>query len=367
MVASRVVKEEDRSQSAEDFALGQSDLFAAGFSFSGHERDLLCLSLGGNRFLDISGVSGADSVSDGRAAVRADFDNDGDLDIFLRALHGPSHFLLANQVGQDAGWIRIALSGTASGKDAFGAVVRLKTAAGVLTRIKSGGSGFVSQSDPRLLFGLGPDERSEWLEVTWPSGLVQRHPGPPAGASLLLIEDEDASRRVAEKRFQLPAPLTAEQRTRSLLRVQHDQGLADVFLATLDGRQQRLSSVVATGKLTVLVFWATWCRSCATEMPHLQVLAEQGATVIAISLDDPGSRSLIPSFLTRHGITYPVFTIDGKELDRLFTTPDIAIPLSLVLDGNLEVREILQGWSAEKQENLGKLLAPGPTEPNRPG
>ena len=41
-------------------------------------------------YLDISGVSGIDSLSDGRASVMADFDNDGDLDVFLTTLQGES-------------------------------------------------------------------------------------------------------------------------------------------------------------------------------------------------------------------------------------------------------------------------------------
>ena len=38
-------------------------LFQEGFSFSGFERDLLALNLGSGRYVDISGVSGVDSIS----------------------------------------------------------------------------------------------------------------------------------------------------------------------------------------------------------------------------------------------------------------------------------------------------------------
>ena len=57
-------------------------MFGQGFSFSGYERDPLYLNLNGKKFTDISGVSGIDSITDGRAGVFADFDNDGDLDVF---------------------------------------------------------------------------------------------------------------------------------------------------------------------------------------------------------------------------------------------------------------------------------------------
>jgi len=154
----------------------------------------VALNLRDGRFLDVSGASGADSPTDGRAAVYVDVDDDGDYDVFLKAMHGPAHFLYRNEVGQDARSVRVALRGTKSGRDAFGAVVRLNTPAGVLARMKSGGSGYLSQNDPRLLFGLGDAERAEGLEVAWPSGLRERHAGPAAGASLLLVEGTGVAR-----------------------------------------------------------------------------------------------------------------------------------------------------------------------------
>ena len=70
--------------------------------------------------------------------------------------------------------------------------------AGVQTRLKSGGDGYLAQSDPRLLFGLGAETEIEGLEVVWPSGQRQRFPGPEPNSSWLLIEGEASLRRVRE-------------------------------------------------------------------------------------------------------------------------------------------------------------------------
>src|SRR5688500_14544176 len=86
-------------------------MFGEGFSFSGYERDPLYLNTGAKKFVDISGVSGIDSITDGRAGVFADFDNDGDLDVFMTVIQGQSHHLFRNNVGQDNNWLRVSLEG----------------------------------------------------------------------------------------------------------------------------------------------------------------------------------------------------------------------------------------------------------------
>jgi len=155
-------------------------LLKKGYSFSGYERDGVWLNREGKGFTDISGVSAADSISDGRAAVFWDFDDDGDTDILLRAMHGRSLYLFRNEVGQDANWLRVELAGTRSGRDAFGSVVRVKSAQKIRSKVKHGGGRFCAQGDPRLLFGLGDSTEVEWIEVTWPDGTKQKIEGAKA-------------------------------------------------------------------------------------------------------------------------------------------------------------------------------------------
>ena len=120
----------------------------------------------------------------------ADFDNDGDIDVFSTTIQNQAQFLFRNNVGEDNNHLRIALEG-GSGipRDAFGSVVRVKTTAGILTKIKSGGSGFISQHDPRLVFGLGKDSDAKSVEVTWSDGKAESFSGE------FIASFEDQSRR----------------------------------------------------------------------------------------------------------------------------------------------------------------------------
>jgi hypothetical protein len=108
----------------------------------------------------------------GRGLAIGDLDNDGRIDAVLVAQNEPLVYLHNRTVGGN--WLTIALEGTASNRDGVGARVTL--VAGGLRQVahRLGGGSYLSASDPRLHFGLGPSTRIDLLEVRWPSGRVYR-------------------------------------------------------------------------------------------------------------------------------------------------------------------------------------------------
>jgi len=183
--------ETETKREVDDWILRMKPLIQGGFSLGGFQRDVLFINLGTKRYFEISGISGIDSDTDGRSAIYADFDNDGDLDVFLTTIQGKSNLLFRNNVGQNSSWVRVSLKGTNSGHDAFGTIVRVKYSNGVQTKVKLGGEGYLSQHDPRLLFGIGADLRVDEIEVIWPSGLKQRFENISAGTHMRITEGQD--------------------------------------------------------------------------------------------------------------------------------------------------------------------------------
>jgi hypothetical protein len=105
-----------------------------------------------------------------RGAAYGDFDNDGDLDLLIMSNNGPAR-LLRNDGGNQNNLLRIRTIGATSNRDGIGAKVTLKTAGGAtLWSIVKTGSGYCSQSELPLTFGLGKAEKVLSLEVIWPSG-----------------------------------------------------------------------------------------------------------------------------------------------------------------------------------------------------
>ncbi len=335
-------------------------MFEEGFSFSGYERDPLYLNLGTRKFIDISGVSGIDSITDGRAGVFADFDNDGDLDVFMTTIQGQSHLLFRNNVGQDNNYLRIALEGPDKGlRDAFGAVVRVKTSQGTLTKIKSGGSGFISQHDPRLLFGLGKDASAQSVEVTWPSGKSERFEGDfNAGTSVLLTEGTGRAKVLTLGRASLPDPLTPEQSFARGLKIAIGKAAPQLAFKTTRGTPVKLSSLLKHERKLLVNVWATWCLPCRAEMPELEKLrprlAAKGIDLVGLNVDTETSAN-VRGFLRENRVSYPIFLGGVSAVENLYATDELQVPMSFLIDDRGVVLEIIAGWSPKTQRRFAEL------------
>jgi thiol-disulfide isomerase/thioredoxin len=333
-------------------------IFKAGFSFSGYERDLVSLNLGDGTFVNISGVTGADHISDGRGSVFADFDNDGDTDIFLTTAQREAHFLFRNNVGNDNAWVRVTLEGADSGRDAYGAVVRVKSSAGTQAKVKSGGHGFLSHGDGRLLFGLGEDASAEWIEIVWPGGARQRIDNVPARSSILVVEGAEGFTPVAERRFDLVDPLTPEQAILAGLGFGKGEVFPDLSLRSSAGESLAITDLIRPGRKTLVNLWATWCVPCAREMPELEKLAPEltraGIDLVGVSVD-LDTVGKVGDYVASRGITYPIYTTDEAAMEALYPRGEATVPLTVLLDDAGRVLHVYSGWSKRSEQAVHAL------------
>ena len=341
-------------------------MFGQGFSFSGYERDPLYLNLGGKKFTDISGVSGIDSITDGRAGVFADFDNDGDLDVFSTTIQHQAHLLFRNNVGQDSNFVRIELEGTGtSTRDAFGSVVRVKTSAGTLTKIKSGGAGFISQHDPRLIFGLGNDQNTQSVEVTWANGTVERFGGDMiAGGTYLLKEGAGKAQTLTVAKTNLPEPLTKAEVFAAGLKFGVGAKLPDFVLKNLNGTATSARKLLKPGRKTLINIWATWCIPCAKEMPELQrirsKLAARGIDIVGMNVDTEKGVNM-RRYLTEKKVTYPNVIGGVPAIESIYATDELSVPLSILVDDKGTIIDLIPGWSAETRKKFDQMVGESPS------
>jgi hypothetical protein len=142
-------------------------------SLSGYERSSVLRNLRGQAWLDIAAKAGVTDLYDGRAVALGDLWNRGALDVLVANQKGP---LLAykNVGGASNGWTGVALRGRAPNTSAIGAHVTLYFGARKQRKVVDGGSGFCSQNDRRVHFGIGAEHGPLSADIAWPSGRVQQ-------------------------------------------------------------------------------------------------------------------------------------------------------------------------------------------------
>jgi enediyne biosynthesis protein E4 len=117
----------------------------------------------------------------------ADFDNDGDLDIAINN-RGDYPELLRNDGGNANHWLEILLIGTKSNRDGIGASLKLTAEGETHVEQAKGGMSYMSANDPRIFFGLGRRAKIDSLEITWPSGQIDRLKGVPVDRIIAVKE-----------------------------------------------------------------------------------------------------------------------------------------------------------------------------------
>jgi hypothetical protein len=132
-------------------------------------------NLDGQRFTDVSAVTGTAHLQKGHGVAFGDWDHDGSVDLFVE-LGGavPSdryHNALFRNPGHDNRWLTLKLVGKKSNRSAVGAGIKVVTAGKsprTVYRWVSSGSSF-GGNPLRQTIGLGRAERVASLEIRWPT------------------------------------------------------------------------------------------------------------------------------------------------------------------------------------------------------
>jgi enediyne biosynthesis protein E4 len=126
-----------------------------------------------------------------RAAVAVDLDGDGDLDIVTNEFNAHPQVLISDLAQRHPiHFLEVRLRGTRSNREGLGAQVTVVLPNGRrILKALDGKSGYLSQSDLPLYFGLADADHADAIEVRWPSGRRQSVAGPhKTGQTIDIVE-----------------------------------------------------------------------------------------------------------------------------------------------------------------------------------
>ena len=154
------------------------------------QADALYRNNGDGTFTDVSEATGISAlpIRVGRGATFGDYDNDGDVDIFIVNNYA-SPTLLRNDGGNRNNWLHVELIGAGGNQDAIGAKIQLKTADRTQIREIYAGESYMSSNSFTVEFGVSDATQIETVQVTWLNGDAQALHNIPANQRLRVKQE----------------------------------------------------------------------------------------------------------------------------------------------------------------------------------
>jgi hypothetical protein len=96
-------------------------------------------------------------------------------------------------------------------------------------------------------------------------------------------------------------------------------------------------------------------------MPELEKirgqLAARGIDLVGLNVDTEKNVN-IRKYVTEKRVAYPIVVGGVPAIESIYATDELTVPLSILIDENGNVADLIPGWSAETQRKFQLLIGP---------
>jgi cytochrome c biogenesis protein CcmG, thiol:disulfide interchange protein DsbE len=140
------------------------------------------------------------------------------------------------------------------------------------------------------------------------------------------------------------------------------KSLPSTEVKTLEGQSIDIKSMVKEGQITVISFWATWCKPCVQELETIKEMypdwkEKYGVEFIAVSVDDSKTIARVKPFVSNKGWEYTIVTDATKAFQTAMNVNNPPLTVLINQKGEIVFEHLgyAQGDELELEEKIVEL------------
>jgi peroxiredoxin len=311
--------------------------------------------MGAEKFVDVSAITTADFLEDGRAVAKTDWNNDGAVDLILRNRNAPRLRVLQNNLLHN-NWLQVRLvgNGITVNRDAIGTKVVATIGDSQHMEVLTAGDGYLSQSSKTLYFGMADAQSIDKLEVTWPDGSKMSYSDVACNQQLTFTQGVGMNAiDAAGSKLQSGDWIAASDKDVWRIPLVSRLPVAEVPIPSAAEPGRKLGDLA--GRPVLLNFWSTTCAACLVELDELaqakKKLNRFNLQVVTMLTDASDQNALAAKLMQSFGFDKLAGTANAEVVQIMqvlvnevlgadTTTP---LPFSLLIDSRGDLVEIYFG------------------------